>query len=574
MNSSQALAQRIISSLIAGGVRDFVYCPGSRNAPFAYALARLESMPDCPIRVHVRLDERSAAFFALGLNIANKVDSQDYVRACVITTSGSAVSELYPAIAEAFYAHVPLVALSADRPIDLHGVGASQTMKQDGIFSSHVVGQWHFSTEADELASVSDRIARALAASTGAPSGVPGPVHLNCAFRDPLVPEGDQADLPECCAADEAMGGGVSVYPAQLLRDPRGGSVLDPPQATVVIAGQGAKASVLEWASRWKVPVFAEPMAGEVCSELRIPFQQTLLSDPQLVGLIEQIVVTGRPTLSRPVHALLAAGKRVVIVHSYDRWTDLYGRATSVVPALNETDRVDVERQGSLLDLLRTRALEVASGVEDLIASYGDAPSVIGVVDMVLQTCPKVFLGASNPVRIADLVAFRDEYTSGAQVCEGGSQQIWSNRGLAGIDGNTSTALGWACAWSAADEREMPVVAVMGDLTFLHDASGLGLPKGEESPNLRIVVLDDSGGSIFESLEHGRAASESMYERYFGVAQRADIPALAASYGARVHSISSMSQLREILSLPSNGVEILHVPVSRPTKDIAHLRSL
>ena len=117
MYPSQALAECIIDSLIAGGIRDFVYCPGSRNAPFAYALARYEALSESPIRVHIRLDERSAAFFALGLTLGEGSGSPA-ARACVITTSGSAVTHLYPAISEAFYSRLPLVAISADRPAE------------------------------------------------------------------------------------------------------------------------------------------------------------------------------------------------------------------------------------------------------------------------------------------------------------------------------------------------------------------------------------------------------------------------------------------------------------------------
>ena len=250
MFPSQALAQGIIDSLIAGGVRDFVYCPGSRNAPFAYALARLEAQAESPIRVHVRLDERSAAFFALGLNLdASASKRRGPARACVITTSGSAVAELYPAIVEAHYSRVPLLVISADRPVDLHGVGASQTMTQQGLFSPHVVGEWNFSTAREELGSIPDRICRALAASAGAPSGTPGPVHINCEFRDPLVPEDFQTE--SACEAHEGnRRSAVSVYPAQFLRDPLSENILDPARATVVIAGQGAEDTVLEWAAR------------------------------------------------------------------------------------------------------------------------------------------------------------------------------------------------------------------------------------------------------------------------------------------------------------------------------------
>ena len=568
MFPSQALAQGIIDSLIAGGVRDFVYCPGSRNAPFAYALARLEAQAKSPIRVHVRLDERSAAFFALGLNLdASASQRRGPARACVITTSGSAVAELYPAIVEARYSRVPLLAISADRPVDLHGVGASQTMTQQGLFSPHVVGEWNFSTAREELESIPDRMCRALAASAGAPSGTPGPVHINCEFRDPLVPEDFQTE--SVCEAHEgnrrAEG---AVYPAQFLRDPLSENILDPARATVVIAGQGAEEAVLEWAARSRVPVFAEPMVTGVPEDVRVPFQQTLLGDEEVTGRFEQIIVTGRPTLSRPVQAVCASGKRVVVVASYGQWPDLHGSASCVVPSLHDNDCVDEARQLLLLESLRERVKEVRAGIEEMIASYGDTPSAFGVMDMVWQLCPRVFLGASNPVRIADLIAYRHENASGPT-------QVWSNRGLAGIDGNTSTALGWASACARLEGADCSgVTAVMGGLTFLHGASGLGLPRGEEFPPLRVIVLDDSGGSIFESLEHGRTASAGVYERYFGVSQRADIPALAKSYGVKTRTISSLAKLREILASQVEGLEVLHLPISRPTEDIAHLRSL
>ena len=568
MFPSQALAQGIIDSLIAGGVRDFVYCPGSRNAPFAYALARLEAQAESPIRVHVRLDERSAAFFALGLNLdASASQQRGPARACVITTSGSAVAELYPAVVEARYCRVPLLVISADRPVDLHGVGASQTMTQQGLFSPHIVGEWNFSTAAEEQGSIPDRMCRALAASAGMPSGTPGPVHINCEFRDPLVPEDSQTESVHEAVEGEQRAG-ASVHPAYFLRDPFSGNILDPGRATVVIAGQGAERAVLEWAARSQVPVFAEPMVTGVPEDVRIAFQQTLLGDEEVAGLFEQIVVTGRPTLSRPVQAVCASGKRVVVVASYGEWPDLHGSASCVVPSLHDDDCVDEARQLPLLETLRERVKEVRGGIDEMIASYGDTPSAPGVMDIVWQLCPRIFLGASNAVRIADLIAYRHENASGPT-------QVWSNRGLAGIDGNTSTALGWASACARLEGADCSAVtAVMGDLTFLHDASGLGLPRDEEFPSLRVIVLDDSGGSIFESLEHGRTASAGVYERYFGVSQRADIPALGAAYGVKTRSISSLTKLREILTSQVEGLEVLHLPISRPTKDIALLRSL
>ena len=574
MYPSQALAECIIDSLIAGGIRDFVYCPGSRNAPFAYALARYEALSESPICVHIRLDERSAAFFALGLTLGEG-SGAPAARACVITTSGSAVTHLYPAISEAFYSRLPLVAISADRPAELHGVGASQTMTQKGIFSHHVVEEWDFSSDSAELASVPGRIARALAAAAGSPSGTPGPIHLNCAFRDPLTPS-DEAEDSTSAQLRENCRGGVEVYPSQIVREPSVEGVVKSDLATVVIAGHGAQDSVLRWAERSRVPVFAEPMVTGVSSEVLIPFQQTLCADSDVVARIGQIVVTGRPTLSRPIQKLLASDKRVIVVSPYAAWTDLHGMASCVVSSLTQSDRVDAAVQSSLCEDLSARAQSVARGVDELINSYGDELSEIGVLDALWEDCSHIFLGASNPVRVADLIAGRQGYSRqrNSESDHRGPQQVWSSRGLAGIDGNVSTALGWARALQEAYECPPTVHAVMGDLTFLHDASGLGMPLGEEFPRCRVIVLDDRGGSIFKSLEHGQRASEAVYERYFGVAQRADITALAQAYGAKIRCVSSMPELRAILNTEADGLEVLQLSISRPTKDIAFLRSL
>lgn len=574
MYPSQALAECIIDSLIAGGIRDFVYCPGSRNAPFAYALARYEALSESPIRVHIRLDERSAAFFALGLTLGEG-SGAPAARACVITTSGSAVTHLYPAISEAFYSRLPLVAISADRPAELHCVGASQTMAQKGIFSDHIVGEWDFSSDSAELASVPGRVARALAAAAGYPSGTPGPIYLNCAFRDPLTPS-DEAEASNSAQFKENRDGGVEVYPSQIVREPSAEAVVKSDLATVVIAGHGAQDSVLRWAERSRVPVFAEPMVTGVSSEVLIPFQQTLCADSDVVARIGQIVVTGRPTLSRPIQKLLASDKRVIVVSPYAAWTDLHGMACCVVSSLTQSDRVDAAIQSSLCEDLSARAQSVACGVDELINSYGDELSEIGVLDALWQDCSHIFLGASNPVRVADLIAGRQGYDpkGNSESDHRGPQQVWSSRGLAGIDGNVSTALGWARALEKAYECPPTVHAVMGDLTFLHDASGMGMPLGEDFPRCRVIVLDDQGGSIFKSLEHGQRASEAVYERYFGVAQRADITALAQAYGAKIRRVSSIPELREILNTEADGLEVLKLSISRPTKDIAFLRSL
>ena len=280
--------------------------------------------------------------------------------------------------------------------------------------------------------------------------------------------------------------------------------------------------------------------------------------------------------MSRPIQKLLASDKRVIVVSPYAAWTDLHGMACCVVSSLTQSDRVDAAIQSSLCEDLFARAQSVARGVDELINSYGDELSEIGVLDALWHDCSHIFLGASNPVRVADLIAGRHGYDpqGNSESDHRAPQQVWSSRGLAGIDGNVSTALGWARALEKAYECPQTVHAVMGDLTFLHDASGMGMPLGEEFPRCRVIVLDDQGGSIFKSLEHGQRASKAVYERYFGVAQRVDITVLAQAYGAKIHRVSSMPELRAILNTEADGLEVLQLSISRPTKDIAFLRSL
>lgn len=552
---SQALAEGIVLALVRAGVRDVVYCPGSRSAPFAHALHRAEAAGH--LRVRVRLDERSAAFVALGLSRAGALrgpaagdagrTAGGFVPVALVTTSGGAVAELHAGIAEASHSNVPLLVLSADRPFELRGVGASQTTTQPGIFASHVRAHWDIPADTAPDRRLHALVGRAVATAAGRPGGTPGPVQLNTAFRDPLVPDlgaplPPLPDLPRVLPVVPRPVAWVDV-------------VADEP-ATLVLAGDGADPGAGRWARAAGVPLLAEPSSGLCAEESWIPHEQSLLSAPTLVRDVRQVVVTGRPTLSRPVSALLARDDvRIVVQSATTPWVDVAGTADVVVPALAPAPHLCSppgwrRRWRAASDLVATHL-----GGRALV-DPGARPTLLSAARAFWEEAPgTLLLGASNSVRAVDLAA-------GAP----GRTRVVANRGLAGIDGTVATALG--LAWGSGEA----VCALMGDLTFLHDASAFMMTQGEEEPDVRLVVLDDHGGSIFASLEQGEADLADRYERWFATAQDGSVEGFAAAVGARYRSVDTLADLRAALGADVHGREIVHVEVTRDPAALAAVR--
>ncbi|MDP9398377.1 MAG: 2-succinyl-5-enolpyruvyl-6-hydroxy-3-cyclohexene-1-carboxylic-acid synthase, partial [Actinomycetota bacterium] len=313
MNPSTALATVLVDELVHQGVAEAVLSPGSRSAPLAYALHAADAAGR--LRLHVRIDERSAAYLALGLAKAAGRPVP------VVTTSGTAVANLHPAVLEADASGVPLVVLTADRPPELRGTGANQTTDQIAIFGRAVrtfVDVAAPEERAGQVAYWRNVVARACASARGSRSADPGPVHLDVALRDPLVP-GSGAWVE---ALDDRTGGSVvgaaADPPVQLLRHgPR----------TVVVAGDdggrdGSPARHLAETAGW--PLLAEPSSGARCGPHALGPYRLLLEHEALAGDVERVVAFGRPTLSRPVTRLL--GRRdvelVVVNASGPQWVD------------------------------------------------------------------------------------------------------------------------------------------------------------------------------------------------------------------------------------------------------------
>ena len=559
-------ARAILSALDDLGLTHVLYCPGSRSAPFAYAL---ESGAFGGHAMPV-LDERGAGFAAVGLARTGALPA-------VIVTSGTAVAELTPAVLEASHARLPLLVMSADRPGELRGVGASQATFQSGLFGVHARACVDLEPQEPSRALVG-QLSRAVAAACGAPTGTPGPVQINVAFRDPLTPQ-SRASGAAGDSRDEAMASFVPrptrVQPTNAAPE-RWEDVVGAARAGLIVAGEGASPLAAQWSRASGFPLLAEPASGAWAGGGVTPYEQAIVSSP-LAGEVDTVVVTGRPTLSRPIHALLARPDvRVVVVDAHAPWVDISGNASVIVPALATPLRPTCGAEWAA----RVRAAADEAGLRiDALLAAGSGRTMLSLARAVASaTRGPLVLGASNPVRAFDLAV---ESLAG--------RPVFSNRGQAGIDGTIATAVGIAAGLGSAriatpDRAGEPrddargraqasrVTAVMGDLTLCHDASSLALAAATGA-ELDIIVADDEGGGIFATLEHGNAATPEAYDRWFGVAQHVNYEALAAAYGVGFARAATPSELASVLADPPAGPRLIHAPVERAAHLYAQARN-
>ncbi len=564
---AMADARSLVAALLAEGVREVVLCPGSRSAPLAEALA--DAADAGRLRLRVVLDERSAGFIALGAARAHTLNGHSRC-AAVVTTSGTAVSNLHPAVSEADAAGIPLLVISADRPHELVGTGASQTTEQTGLFAPALrLGVDLPADLAADLggcaadAAIAGQVRRAVVAATGTLSRDPGPVQINARFRPPLTAENS--------AESSAEGAVPASPPAASAVVPACAPAVGASQPVshgsstqgrgIVVAGDTAHPGVgtlarslaehLDW------PLLAEPTSQARSGPQALSRYAELLGTPAgrvLAEQAEHLLVLGHPSLSRSITALLGCDDLdITVLTERARWTDVSGRARRVVPM----DGPDREPDDVALQAAR---LAARLGLESAHAAWTDSwrravadlpePDCSSSPDAVARAvweasqapgAPTLLLGSSMTVRRLDRLA-----QPGAA-----ARKAVANRGLAGIDGTIATGIG---LWMASGE---PVRAVMGDLAFLHDAMSLNRGVREEEPDLQVIVVDDGGGAIFSQLEYARTTPSARFERLFTTAQRADIAALAAALGARVHVPNDVAALRRLLAEPVDGVSVV-----------------
>jgi 2-succinyl-5-enolpyruvyl-6-hydroxy-3-cyclohexene-1-carboxylate synthase len=537
--TSLGAARIAVTALLDGGVRHVVVAPGSRSAPMAYALAEAEAAGR--VHLHVRIDERDAGFTGLGLALSTEAP------AAVLTTSGTAVGNLLPAVMEANHAAVPLIVISADRPAELHGTGANQTTTQLDLFGDHV----RFAVDVAAGDNPQRAVATALYAATGALEDTPpGPVQVNLAFRDPLVPEAGDA-LPT------AAGHGLFHYDAgpQALDLPEASAGL-PERRTVVLAGHDAGPVAEAFARAHGLPLLAEPSSNARFGPNSVGPYRLLLEHfgPESPAPIERVVLFGRPTLSRPVGALLAReGVESVIYQPVPvAWYQEGRRREAPVETLPGLAEFAGRGSADWLDSWLLAGAAAQHALDGVLAEEAAAtgPSIGATVWK--HARGKLVLGSSNGIRDVDLAG---------QPHPDPIATVYANRGLAGIDGTLATATGIALG----SGRETTVL--LGDVTFLHDVGGLLLGKGEPTPDLRIVVLNDAGGAIFGLLEHGAVEDSGAYgtavERLFGTPHAVDLSALAAAYGVGHQAVSTTAELAEALKAPLKGRSIVEVRADR-----------
>ena len=572
---AMADARSLVAALLAEGVREVVLCPGSRSAPLAEALA--DAADAGRLRLRVVLDERSAGFIALGVARAHALNGHSRC-AAVVTTSGTAVSNLHPAVSEADAAGIPLLVISADRPHELVGTGASQTTEQTGLFVPALrLGVDLPADLAADLgghaadAAITGQVRRAVAAATGTLSRDPGPAQINARFRPPLTAEGAAEDTAEDAvplapappsppAATAAPAAVPACAPEAGASRPAGsGSSVQ--GRGIVVAGDTAHPAVgsmaRSLAEHLNWPLLAEPTSQARSGPQALSRYAELLGTPvgrALAQQAEHLLVLGRPSLSRSITALLGREDLdITVLTECARWTDVSGRARRVVPMDGPDHQPDdaALRSARLVASLGLESADAAwtdswrRAVADLPepdrSSSGDALARAVWEASQAPGAPTLLLGSSMTVRRLDRLA-----QPGAA-----APKAVANRGLAGIDGTIATGIG---LWMASGE---PVRAVMGDLAFLHDAMSLNRGVREEEADLQVIVVDDGGGAIFSHLEYARTTPAGRFERLFTAPQRADIAALAAALGARVHVPDDVEALRGLLAEPVDGVSVV-----------------
>lgn len=535
-----AYADRLVVALAAAGVTDLVVCPGSRSQAIALAAARADR--EGLLHLHVRIDERSAAFLALGL----ARETGDPVGMAV--TSGTALANLHPAMLEAHHSDVPLIAITADRPAELQGMRANQTTLQPGIFGA--AARVVLDVGADALLDPEGDAVRAVEAALGwrveAAHTEPGPVQLNIAFREPL-----SGGEPTSGTRVDAVG-----------RPPMPSSVLRAAASTVVIAGADASSAAVDVAEAIGAPLIAEPTSGARFGPALVPHGRDVIA--QLGDFVRRVVVIGHPTLSRAVIGLIRRPDVDVVVLGRTGQDNVRGSGSTTVL----TGRIQVEQLEAETDsigrawverwvragraLAAERDATAAPDSELSRADYArselsDARAPITRRELVTQvwdrTWPhdRLVVAASRLIRELDTWAGPKAVTARA------------NRGLAGIDGTVSTASGVAIAHARSGAPGLTRLLI-GDLALLHDAGGLHVPPGEQRPHLQIVVGNDRGGSLFELLEVAGSADADDFARVQRTPHDVDFEHLAAAYGWPYERVTDRAGLRRALSQSRPGI--------------------
>jgi 2-succinyl-5-enolpyruvyl-6-hydroxy-3-cyclohexene-1-carboxylate synthase len=570
VNPATALAATFVDELARCGLAEAVLAPGSRSAPLAMALWERAADGRGGPRLHVRIDERSASFLALGLAKASRRP------VALVCTSGTAAAHFHAAVIEASEAGVPLLVLTADRPPELRGTGANQTIDQLKLYGDAV--RWFCEVGVPEArpgmnAYWRSLACRAWAVAAGTAGEYRGPVHLNLPLRDPLVPGvpdpgAHVTDWPESLAGRpggepwtrfSGMALSSLSQPGQssgLVATTRTHEALEVPwtERGVVVCGDGCgdPAALLRLAEEAGWPVLAEPSSGARAGPMSLAAYPYLLDSPAFVaGHRPDVVVSaGRPGLSRAQLAYLkpASARHVVIAQGPGHWADPARSATDVATAIRLTG--SGRRPAEPAWLASWQAADAAArAAASAVLDHGDSLSEPRLARDLAAALPDgALLWAASSLPIRDL----DQH-----MVPRARLTVLASRGASGIDGLISAAAGAALAHQR--DGGGPAAALVGDLAFLHDAPGLFLGPDEPRPDLVLVVANNDGGGIFSLLE--QAEFEGPFERVFGTPHGAALASLAAAAGLPAVTVDQASGLEP--ALHGKGIRLVEVRTSR-----------
>jgi 2-succinyl-5-enolpyruvyl-6-hydroxy-3-cyclohexene-1-carboxylate synthase len=552
-NPASQFAVALLAEFVRCGIRDVVLCPGSRSQALALAAAQFERAG--LLRLSVRIDERVAGFVALGIAVESRTP------VLVVTTSGTAVANLHPAVLEAHHSGVPLILLTADRPEELRGIGSNQTTKQVGLFWAAVtfVREVEAPSDTGFDAAYTAELAREAYAAAAGYSSAPGPVQLNVAFREPLS---GPARMPKSVPLDAA----------RVLAPPEPAVSLSSGPHTVVIAGHDA-GDVAECTARaLGAPLIAEISSGAHFGPNLVVAYRELLQDEEFGGAVERAVVFGHPTLSREVPVLLRRGD-IDVITVRGRSAELYnpGHRSGVVAGSVRVDGLpDPDRSWLGRWVTTSRALLETDDSSDLgLARTDDWETMAKFAKTQLQVFrepvtrrmlveavwraswphDRLVFGASRLIREAD------------RCLPGKKINVHSNRGLSGIDGTVSTAIGVALTSQSGQGAAGITRVLLGDLALLHDVGALLFPDGEARPRIQVLVGNDGGGTIFDGLEVAASAPAENLDRVMYTPQSASLEPLAAAYGWEYVRAGNRGELDQALT--ASGSTLIEVPLPR-----------
>jgi len=533
--ASVQTAELVVQQLVNTGVEFVALAPGSRNGPISLALVAAEKQG--LLSVHVRIDERSAAFLALGAAIRTGKPT------AVLTTSGTAVANVFPAIVEAKYAGIPFIVLTADRPASVQGTGANQVIVQREIFGNYVSRSIEIASDSLTIETTSareairDRINSVLSAATRNRS----PVHLNIGLAEPLVPVSDFVFEHKKNLQNETVITPENISTEFLTRK------------GLIVAG-GTNIEYLNYAQQlgealdW--PVIVEPPHIGVGAGM-VSHPSTLLSLNSTNLKPEVVLTVGRVGLSRQVNELVKKGSVIISCAVPSIVTN-----SPAKQRISGLFRIPAKQNNKAWKQVWDAAGKAAHQIVQKVLNENKEISALHVIDSLMKNLP-----SNSHLHLASSLTARDfELLNSPELNSPfslGQVSVSMNRGVNGIDGVAATAMGTALS------AKTPTYAVLGDIAALHDLSSFAIPSLEAKPDITFVITDNNGGAIFSLLEQSEVKD---FERVFGTPTDINLLEVFKSLGAEVKLVSKISELEQNLGLPK-GIKVIVVKINSRTNE-------